>query len=87
MAGLAAEGTKYEQVVGQSADLMLLSRLMSRAETKLNDQQQMNLTRWAVWQAVRLLRDNEAAYERLMGVMQSGGSVRECIEAIEGVKK
>lgn len=84
MAGLAAEGLEYEEVLGQTADLMLLQRLMMRAETKLTDQQQQNLTRWATFEATRMLKEQGPAYERLMAAMRRGGSVRECLEAIEG---
>jgi len=85
MAGLAAEGVEYDEVIGQTADLQLLERLMARSENKMSDQAKMNLTRWAVWSAVTMLRDNGDAYERLMAVMRRGGSVRECVAAIEGV--
>ncbi|XP_078429630.1 uncharacterized protein LOC144701753 isoform X2 [Wolffia australiana] len=47
MAGLAAEGLRYDKVVGQSADLFSLQRLINRSQSKLNKDQQQNLTRWA----------------------------------------
>ncbi len=37
----------------------------------------------AVYEAARLLRDNEAAYKALQAAMQSGSSVPDCIRAIE----
>ncbi|KAF3775985.1 hypothetical protein EJ110_NYTH49350 [Nymphaea thermarum] len=48
MAGLAAEGLKYEKVVGQSADLFSLQRFINRSKPQLSKEQQQNLTRWAV---------------------------------------
>ncbi|CAH9109706.1 unnamed protein product [Cuscuta europaea] len=47
MAGLAAEGLKYNSVLGQSADLFTLQRLINRSKPTLNKEQQQNLTRWA----------------------------------------
>ncbi|CAG9462860.1 unnamed protein product [Pedinophyceae sp. YPF-701] len=83
MAGVAAEGTNYEEVIGQSADLLLLQRLMARSETKLNDGQQMNLTRWAAWQACLLLREFSSEYEAVLTALERRASVYECIQAIE----
>ncbi|XP_057824009.2 uncharacterized protein LOC131036194 isoform X2 [Cryptomeria japonica] len=48
MAGLAAEGLRYDKVVGQSADLFSLQRLINRSKPPLSKEQQQNLTRWAV---------------------------------------
>ncbi|KAF5957814.1 hypothetical protein HYC85_005039 [Camellia sinensis] len=48
MAGLAAEGLQYDKVVGQSADLFTLQRLINRSKPQLSKEQQQNLTRWAV---------------------------------------
>ncbi|CAN6477855.1 unnamed protein product [Victoria cruziana] len=48
MAGLAAEGLKYEKVFGQSADLFSLQRFINRSKPRLSKDQQQNLTRWAV---------------------------------------
>ncbi|MCO5558852.1 hypothetical protein L7F22_012441 [Adiantum nelumboides] len=47
MAGLAAEGLKYDKVTGQSADLFSLQRLINRTKPPLSSEQQQNLTRWA----------------------------------------
>lgn len=70
MAGLAAEGLKYDKVIGQSADLFslqvllvlitspltssqtlsfnFLQRFINRSQPKISNEQQQNLTRWAV---------------------------------------
>ena len=53
MAGVAAEGLKYEEVIGQTGDLFDLQRIMQRSETKLSNNQQQNITRWAVFQVRR----------------------------------
>jgi len=83
MAGVAAEGMNFEEVVGQNSDLMLLQRVLNKSETKLPDNTQQSITRWAVWASCNLLNDNKAAYEALCEKMRSGASVAECIEAIE----
>ena len=83
MAGVAAEGVTFPEVLGQTADLMLLQRLMMRAQNSLNANEQQNMTRWAVWQSVRMLRDYEKEYNALMEVMKRWGRVQECIAAIE----
>lgn len=82
-AGIAAEGTKYEEVIGQTADLMLLQRILTRSTKKLNDQQQQSVTRWAVWRAANLLKENQKEYEALMAAMDRGATVSECVQAIE----
>jgi hypothetical protein len=44
VAGIAAEGQAFEEVMGQNQDLMDLQRLLMRSKTKLNDAQQQNMT-------------------------------------------
>ncbi|XP_073014509.1 uncharacterized protein [Typha latifolia] len=83
MAGLAAEGLKYDKVVGQSADLFTLQRFINRSRPQIRKEQQQNLTRWAVLFAASLLKNNAVAHEALMSVMAKKASVLECIKAIE----
>ncbi|KAF8011968.1 hypothetical protein BT93_I0177 [Corymbia citriodora subsp. variegata] len=83
MAGLAAEGLKYDKVVGQSADLFSLQRFINRSKPQVSKDQQLNLTRWAVLFAVSLLKNNVVLHEALMAAMSRKASVVECIEAIE----
>ncbi|KAE8709435.1 hypothetical protein F3Y22_tig00110331pilonHSYRG00014 [Hibiscus syriacus] len=83
MAGLAAEGLKYEKVVGQSADLFTLQRFINRSQPKLSNDQQQNLTRWAVLFAGSLLKNNKEIHEALMSAMSKKATVLECIQAIE----
>lgn len=83
MAGLAAEGLKYDKVTGQSADLFSLQRLINRSQPKIGNEQQQSLTRWAVVYACSLLKSHEKAYTALMGAMDKQSSVEECILAIE----
>eukprot|EP00242_Pyramimonas_sp_CCMP2087_P009257 CAMPEP_0198210600 /NCGR_PEP_ID=MMETSP1445-20131203/20937_1 /TAXON_ID=36898 /ORGANISM="Pyramimonas sp., Strain CCMP2087" /LENGTH=356 /DNA_ID=CAMNT_0043884697 /DNA_START=99 /DNA_END=1169 /DNA_ORIENTATION=+ len=83
MAGIAAEGMTYDAVTGQNADLLLLQRMLNRSEEKLPQNSQIDLTRWAVCQAATVIKENQAAYEKLMAAMKDGASVSKCIEAIE----
>ncbi|XVE86673.1 hypothetical protein DITRI_Ditri18aG0053300 [Diplodiscus trichospermus] len=83
MAGLAAEGLKYDKVVGQSADLFTLQRFINRSNPKLSNDQQQNLTRWAVLFAGSLLKNNKVTHEALMSAMSKKATVLECIQAIE----
>ena len=83
MAGVAAEGMAFEEVLGQNGDLMDLGRLMRRSARTLSAAEQQSLTRWAVFRACQMLRDNRGAYERLMDAMREKGSVAQCIQAIE----
>ena len=83
MAGATAEAMNFPDVMGQNADMLDLQRIMMRSSTKLGNQEQQNLTRWASYQAASLLRKHKAEYEALVQCMESGGSVKDCILAIE----
>ncbi|KAG2452402.1 hypothetical protein HYH02_002645 [Chlamydomonas schloesseri] len=83
VAGMAAEGREYEEVMGQTADLYDLQRLLLRSKTKLSDAQQQNITRWAVWSAAGLLRSHAEEHKALIEAMRRGASVAECVQAIE----
>lgn len=83
LAGAAAEAARYEEVVGQTADLMLHGRILQRSEERLSAAAQQNQTRWACYQAASLLR----AYEKELGAVEAalarGASVAAAIQAIE----
>ncbi|KAL4452273.1 hypothetical protein ABPG75_007935 [Micractinium tetrahymenae] len=83
MAGATSEAMKYDEVIGQNADMFDLQRIMSRSSPKLSDAAQQNQTRWACYQAATLLRRYSAEYEALQKAMASGASVVDCIRAIE----
>ncbi|KAG8383447.1 hypothetical protein BUALT_Bualt04G0014200 [Buddleja alternifolia] len=83
MAGLAAEGLKYDKVIGQSADLFTLQRFINRSKPQLSKDQQQNLTRWAVLFAASLIKNNRVLHEALISAMSKNATVVECIEAIE----
>ncbi|PON58744.1 Transmembrane protein [Parasponia andersonii] len=83
MAGLAAEGLKYDKVIGQSADLFTLQRFINRSKPQISKDQQQNLTRWAVLFAGSLLKNNKDLHESLITAMSQKATVLECIETIE----
>ncbi|KAM0971358.1 hypothetical protein ACFX13_019553 [Malus domestica] len=83
MAGLAAEGLKYDKVIGQSADLFTLQRFINRSKPQLSKDQQQNLTRWAVLFAGSLLKNDKVIHEALITAMSNKATILECIEAIE----
>lgn len=47
MAGVASEAMEFDEIMGQTADLMDLQRLLNRANDKLSNMQQQDATRWA----------------------------------------
>ena len=95
MAGVAAEARwsgadgRDGSVVGQTADLFDLQRVLNRTrkdgKTPLTNAEQQNMTRWAVWTAARLLRDHAAEVEAVKAAMQRGAPLTELVRAIEGV--
>ena len=69
--------------MGQNADLMDLQKILLRSKTKLSDQQQQNMTRWAVFTAGGLLRQYKKEHAALIEAMARGAPVIECVKAIE----
>lgn len=84
---MAAEGLKYEEVMGQNADLFDLQRILLRSKTKLTNNQQQNITRWAVWRAALLLKQYKAEYEAVQAALNRGAPVDEVVRTIESVQK
>lgn len=84
---MAAEGLKYEQVMGQNADLSDLQRILLRSKTKLSNNQQQNITRWAVWRSALLLKQYKAEYEAVQAALNRGVPVNEVVQVIESTQK
>lgn len=76
--------TTHTQVLGQTQDLVDLQRILLRGTTKLTDNAQQNMTRWAVYNVASLLRQYGKEYEALVQAMGRGATVDECVAAIEG---
>lgn len=51
------------QVIGQTADLYDLQRILLRSANKLGDAAQQNMTRWAVFTAASLLRKHATEHK------------------------
>lgn len=85
MAGATAEAMNFDEVMGQNADMLDLQRIMWRSSTKMSDAQQQNQTRWAAYQAASILRKYKNEYQALIDIMNAGGSVNDCIIALENV--
>ena len=83
MAGATAEAMNFPDVMGQNADMLDLQRIMWRSSSKMGDAAQQNQTRWAAYQAAALMRKYKNEYNALIDVMTNGGSVNDCIMAIE----
>jgi hypothetical protein len=83
MSGVAAEAMEFDEVMGQSADLYDLQRILNRVQPKLSDASQQELTRWAVFQAASILKTNKSAWDTLTEKMLDGASVVECLKTIE----
>ncbi len=86
-AGVAAEGLRYEEVMGQTADLFDLQRILLRSKTRLSDAAQQQITRWAVWRAAALLKQYSAEHEAVQAAISGGASVDAVVRAIEGAGK
>lgn len=71
------------QVLGQTQDMVDLQRILLRGNTKLSDNAQQNMTRWAVYNVASLLRQYGKEYEALVAAMGRGATVDECVLAIE----
>ncbi|EIE27406.1 hypothetical protein COCSUDRAFT_52156 [Coccomyxa subellipsoidea C-169] len=83
LAGAAAEAMQYEEVIGQTADLVDLQRILLRSKKKLNSSQQQNMTRLAIFEACSLLKKYEKEYKALQAAMQNGASIAKCVQTIE----
>ena len=83
MAGATSEAMNFEEVLGQNADMLDLQRIMWRSSSKMSDSQQQNQTRWAAYQASRILRTYHAEFDALVEALTRGASTAECIKAIE----
>jgi hypothetical protein len=72
-------------VLGQTADLSDLQRILLRSKTKLTANQQQNITRWAVWRAAMLLKKYKTEHETVQAKLAQGVSVDKVVQAIEAV--
>ena len=92
MAGIAAEADQYGQADGGASDeyalIAFLSQLRSNQRQNSgigswNSEQIRNQARYGAVQAMLLLRQYRPAYEALVQALQYGGTLKDCIYAIE----
>ena len=96
MAGIAAEADQYGQADGGASDeyalIAFLSQLRSNQRNSNNNkngigtwnpEQIRNQARYGAVQAMLLLRQYRPAYEALVQALQYGGTLKDCIYAIE----
>ncbi|EKX44204.1 hypothetical protein GUITHDRAFT_87555, partial [Guillardia theta CCMP2712] len=83
MGGIAAEAMNYEQAEGGASDESALVSFLVGLLPPWQPQQVLNQARWAVTEAILLLREHRAAYDSLCDAMARGESLGTCISVLE----
>jgi len=83
MAGIAAEALTYQQAEGGASDESALVNFLVGLSPPWDQQRVFNQARWSVTQAVLLIRENQAAYDKLADAMASGCTLGACVKVIE----
>ena len=87
MGGIAAEAEQFGEADGGAGDEMALVAFLSRLNggkvgTWTSDTIR-NQARWGALQAVLMIREYRPAYDALVDALERGGTLGECIYAIE----
>ena len=86
LAGLVGEASKWERVLPGTgtADLMALEQVFRQSDEFIGAAAQQDLTRWGALTASLLLRENSAAYEKVVEAFARQASLEECVALLEG---
>ena len=87
MAGIAAEAVTYNQADGGAGDETALINFLLSLSGDWNDFTIRNQARWGALQAILLLREYKECYDALVDAMERGGSLADCIYAIENTAR
>jgi hypothetical protein len=83
MGGIAAEAMTYQQAEGGAGDESALVNFLVALTPPWDQPRVLNQARWAVTEAVLLLREHKGCYDALTKCMESNKGLGECVLAIE----
>jgi len=83
MAGVVGECLKFANARGGQNDLATLQRLFTRTKPYIRSDEQMDITRWGVVTAHKILKENPKQVEALIEAFRDKKELNECIAIIE----
>ena len=83
MAGIAAEAIKFDRAEGGVSDEQSLTGFLSSVQPPWSITRIQGQARWAVSQAILLIKEHQASYDALVKMLQEGRGVGDAVLAIE----